>query len=403
MNYHSVYKLAYLFTTFPPEVTGSAIFNWERIQWLAKKPEYKIIALVPESFSEGALEVPDNLQGRLIIETYPSKPWPIYNLLQAPTFQASKAIRTLLDSHEPDLLTVVDIERLFWFGTWNLTGRHYAENKGIPYVTEYHTDYYNHLSTYTGGNLLREILVKPINRGLYEKCDVVLSISPAASRSLKEMGVRKFKELSMYGLDLSDYSPQNRDRRFLQKWISEEEKDCQIILYLGRIAHEKRIDVLIEAFDELQKEGGKYTLIVAGDGPEHMVGSIKNLAGTVSNVHFTGFVQGVEKAKLIASCDIFCSPSPYETFGRTLIEAMSSGVPVVSVDSGGQSDYLKHGVNAYMVPPNDIASLKNALSLAAISNNDRLISNALNDAADFSTEKRLQTLHYFYQQLLTTA
>ncbi|MEM9535132.1 MAG: glycosyltransferase [Cyanobacteria bacterium P01_E01_bin.45] len=392
--------LAFLFTTFLPEVSGSAIFNWERIKWLASKPRYKVVALVPNWQEKDSIRVPNELQESLIIEAYDSKPWPLYKLLRAPTLRAAKQINDSLCKFEPDILVVVDIERLFWFGTWNLTGRKYSLDLNIPYITEYHTDYYNHLSTYPGGKFLRDLILRPINRYLYQKCDTTLSISPAASRSLQEIGIQNYRELPMYGLDLSGFSPQKYDRQVLDCWLTESEKKNQVILFVGRIAHEKRIDILIEAFQDLLDKGFNYSLLIAGDGPKKVLKAIRLLADKTPNIHFVGFVYGEEKAKLIASCDVFCNPAPYETFGRTLVESMASGTPVVGVKSGGPADYLKDNINAYMAKPNDKDSLVNSLYLALSNKNTEIIENALKDSDVFTLENGCKALDKYYQEIL---
>lgn len=117
------------------------------------------------------------------------------------------------------------------------------------------------------------------------------------------------------------------------------------------------------------------------------------------HIHFTGFIKGETKANVLASCDVFCSPSPYETFGRTVVEAMASGIPVVTVESGAVSEYILNGVNGYLVPPNDVEGLANCLDSVLLSNHTEIIQRALQDAQQFSLEQGCQNLSHFYQQL----
>jgi glycosyltransferase involved in cell wall biosynthesis len=97
------------------------------------------------------------------------------------------------------------------------------------------------------------------------------------------------------------------------------------LLFLGRLAFEKQVDLLIKAFAQLKQKQEKCSLLIVGDGPDEVVNFLKRLAQPIPHIHFTGFMQGEEKANLLASCDVFCSPSPYETLGRTVVEAMASG------------------------------------------------------------------------------
>jgi glycosyltransferase involved in cell wall biosynthesis len=110
---------------------------------------------------------------------------------------------------------------------------------------------------------------------------------------------------------------------------------------------------------------------------------------------------GETKANVLASCDVFCSPSPYETFGLTGVEAMASGVPVVMVNSGGVSEYILDGVNGYLVPPDEVEALANCLEKVLSSDNTELIQRALQDASQFSDEQGCQNLNDYYQHLLS--
>lgn len=401
MTTHSTPTLVYLFTTFPPEVTGSAYYNWERVQWLARLGSYRIVVLAPEWQDAAALPtVPSDLAHSLILETYPAKPWLLYPLLRVPTFSAAKQIRERLAYYQPDLITVVDLERLFWFSTWHLPGRGYAKEHQIPYITEYHTDYYNHLSTYPLGNWLRNLFLKPISRYLYHQCDQTIAISTTSGKILQQLGITNFQVLPIYGLDLSAYSPQRRKRQWLESWLPTEIRDHQVILFLGRLALEKRIDLLIESFARLRQKHHKLSLLIVGDGPDNATSILKRLAQPISNIYFTGFVYGEMKANLLASCDVYCSPAPYETFGRTLIEAMASGVPVITVNSGGVSDYIKDGVNGYLVTPNNVDKLTDALENALLHSDVKITQQALQDAKQFSLEQAGQNLIKCYGRFL---
>jgi phosphatidylinositol alpha 1,6-mannosyltransferase len=403
MNKRQQHTLVFLFTTFLPEVSGSAIFNWERVQWLAKQGDYRVVILAPDWENKLQLpSIPTNLEKNLIIETYPSKPWLIYPLLHVPKFSAASKIRQKIAYYQPDLITVVDLERLFLFGTWHIPGRKYAQINKIPFITEYHTDYYHHASTYPAGKLLKEILWKPITKYLYNKCDVTISVSPTAGKVVEKMGISNSRTIPIYGLDLSAYTPSRNNRQFLASWLTEKEQQNKVILFLGRLALEKKVDILIKAFCILQNKQPNTSLIIAGDGPSEVVNQLKNLAKSIPNIHFIGFVHGEVKANLLASCDVYCSPAPYETFGLTIIEAMSSGTPVITVNSGGVSDYIVNGINGYFVPPNDVEEFSNTIEKVLSQNNEHIIQRACQDVQQFTIEQGCQRLHLYYQQLLNS-
>lgn len=401
MKAQPIHTIAFLFTTFPPEVTGSAYYNWERVKWLANQGQYRIVVLAPDWKGKVPLPVvPDKLTDRLSIEPYPSKPWLIYNLLQVPTFAAANQIRDCLAYYRPDLITVVDIERLFWFSTWHLPGKKYAKTHQIPLLTEYHTDYYSHIGAYRGGNIIRNLLLKPIHRFLYHQFDQSIALSSTSHKALQQLGILNIHFLRIIGLSLSMYSPNRRNRSRFEPWLTCEEKEHKIILFLGRLATEKRVDILIQAFSKLKEREKQCSLVIVGHGPNEVVQKLKKMAVPVSHIHFTGFIQGEMKADLLASCDVYCSPAPHETFGLTVVEAMASGVPVVTVKSGGVTDYLVDGENGYLVESNNAEKLASRLEEVLRIDNTVIVKNALTSTYELSLKRGCERLNQYYQELL---
>lgn len=399
MKSPKTYTLAFLVTGFPPDVSGVSHFNWERAQWFAKQGMYKVIVFAPD-WQERSLD-PQHLDANLIIERYPSKPWLPYKLTHVPKFFAARQISKKLADYQPDLIVITDVERYFLLSTWQLPGRGYAKEQGIPYIAEYHTDLYNFSAAYPGWQWLRNAARSSQLAGyLYRQIDKTICASTAASQSCQELGIPNTQTIPFLGIDVSTYSPNRRRRQALAPWLSAEEKDHKILLFLGRLGFEKRADLLIEAFIQLKRTAPNYSLIIAGDGPDNVVNQLKQLARQVPHIHFTGFLLGETKANVLASCDVFCSPSPYETFGRTIVEAMASGIPVVTVDSGAVSEYIFDGVNGYLVPPDDVAELAKGINKASTNNNTKLIERALQDSDRFSLEQGCQNLSNYYQHLL---
>lgn len=402
MKSQKIYTLAFLVTGFPPDVSGVSHCNWERVQWFAKQGMYRVVVFAPdwENESDSTLDLSD-FNKNLIIERYPSKPWPPYKLTHVPKLFAADYINKRLTDYRPDLIIMTDVERFFLLSTWQLPGKDYAKKHQIPYIAEYQTDLYKFSAAYPGWQWLRNIARSSnLTNYLYRHFDMTICPSTAATQSCQEMGVSNAHTVPFCGIDVSTYSPSRRSRKCLEPWLSEEERDNKIVLFLGRLGFEKRVDLLIEAFAKLKSIQPNCSLIINGDGPVNVVNQLKHLAEKIPHIHFTGFILGEKKANLLASCDVFCSPSPYETFGRTIVEAMASGVTVVTVDSGAVSEYTLDGVNGYLVPPNDVEALANGIYKALSSNNAKIIQQALRDANQFSVEQGCEKLHLSYQKLL---
>jgi glycosyltransferase involved in cell wall biosynthesis len=104
-------------------------------------------------------------------------------------------------------------------------------------------------------------------------------------------------------------------------------------------------------------------LVVVGEGPE--LGPLRQLAavrGLAGRVRFAGRVDEERKWQLLAAADAYLSATLHEGFGLVYLEAMAAGLPVVTPDHGGQSDFLEDGVTGWLVPPGDDEALAAAIA-----------------------------------------
>jgi glycosyltransferase involved in cell wall biosynthesis len=388
--------VAFLVTTFPPEVSGASHFNWARSQWFVDRG-YRVIVFAPDGQESPA---PAN---HLIVERYPSRPWLPYPLTRVPKLRAARWIDQRLRHYQPDLIVSTDVDRFVMMGCWQNPGRRYATERQIPYVGEFHTDVYNFSATYPGWRWIPKVakrfkVAKPIYRGI----DITICTSHAAAHSCHEVGIERTQVVPFYGIDPLPYSPQLRDRTMLHQWLTESERDHQVVLFLGRLGLEKRVDLLIDAFAQLKCRLPKLSLIIAGDAPSPVVDSLKRRAANVPHVHFTGVMMGAAKAKLYASCDVFCSPSPYETFGLTIVEAMASGIPVITVNSGAVAENVCDRQNGYLTPPDQVNALANTLETALLSDNTAIVRAALQTAQSLTLNQGCERLERYYAGLMST-
>lgn len=123
----------------------------------------------------------------------------------------------------------------------------------------------------------------------------------------------------------------------------------------------KNLDLLVDAFQQLQARGKNLDLIIVGDGPYRKeLQSMQNSP----RVFFTGVLTGDKLARAYASSDIFVFPSTTDTFGNVVLEAQASGLPVIVSDQGGPRENLIPGEIGFVVPGFDadaIARVINAL------------------------------------------
>ena len=134
--------------------------------------------------------------------------------------------------------------------------------------------------------------------------------------------------------------------------------DRPVILFVGRHEPRKGLDVLLDAFAELERDA---VLWVAGDGPD-----TDALRGRgVPNVEWLGQVSEEEKARRLRAATVFCAPALRgESFGIVLLEAMAASTSVVASDIGGFHNVARAERDAILVEPNDAGALRKALRRA---------------------------------------
>jgi phosphatidyl-myo-inositol alpha-mannosyltransferase len=152
-------------------------------------------------------------------------------------------------------------------------------------------------------------------------------------------------EVLFNGIDLAMYdSVPNRHRE-------------NVIFFVGRHEPRKGLDVLIDAMALLPSD---VTLWIASDGPE--TDALRARTHNDARIQWLGRISDEEKVDRLSRASAFCAPSLRgESFGIVLIEAMASGVPVVSTDIDGYRNVATDGVNALLVEPGNPQALATAL------------------------------------------
>ncbi len=128
---------------------------------------------------------------------------------------------------------------------------------------------------------------------------------------------------------------------------------------IGRLAPDKGLEYLIEAAAMLPLDC-RIRIALAGDGParDRLIRLTKQFKVT-DRVHFIGFRKDV--AELLAACDLVILPSLREGLSISLIEAMAAAKPIIATSIGSQREVARHGDMAWLVPPADAKSLRDAI------------------------------------------
>ena len=128
------------------------------------------------------------------------------------------------------------------------------------------------------------------------------------------------------------------------------------VVYLGRLAHYKRVDVMLRALRELQPRFPDLEVTIIGRGPaQRGLEQLADELGLRACTRFTGFVSDDERDRIVASSRVCVCPSEKEGWGLTVIEANAVGTPVVAADAPGLRDSVREGETGFLVPIGDVS------------------------------------------------
>jgi glycosyltransferase involved in cell wall biosynthesis len=143
------------------------------------------------------------------------------------------------------------------------------------------------------------------------------------------------------------------------------EGETPVLLYVGRFTEVKRVPLLIEAHTRARPGFARRApLVLVGGFPgewegEHPLDTIRRTGA--EDVFLAGWHGHDELPSLIAASDVVVLPSVREQFGQVLVEGMACGLPAIAVDAWGPGDVVTHGETGWLVPPDDVVALANAL------------------------------------------
>ncbi len=227
---------------------------------------------------------------------------------------------------------------------------------GIPTIAVYHTDFPRHINQIVQDARIGEFAVSVMS-WFYGSVDRILVPSRFYIDDLVSMGVPEEKmTIFPRGTDSDKFSPVWHNPSTLLNYGGRQE--TVKLLYVGRISMEKDLDVLAEAFLRLKKTRNDLELYIAGNGPylPELRGMLKD-----SGTYFCGVLSGEDLYRVYASCDIFIFPSTTDTFGNSVLEAQSSGLPAIVTNLGGPQEIIIPGRSGLVYSGRDVKELMEAI------------------------------------------
>lgn len=243
-------------------------------------------------------------------------------------------------------------------GTIGVAGLLAAKTLQMETAATYHTSFPEYVENYTK-DISLEALAWRYMILFYHSVDEVLVPSKFIARLLHRRGLRNRKLLILdRWVDLNRFSPDKRTPGFWRPYGIENEDALVKFIYVGRIGVEKNLVQLAEAYRKLCATRTDVHLIIVGDGPFRR--DMQKLVAGLP-VTFTGFLEGEDLPRAIASADAKLFPSTTDTWGNAPLEAQSSGLPVVVSDVGGPCELMEDGVTGFKVAGRDTEALYQAM------------------------------------------
>lgn len=313
------------------------------------------------------------------------------------SFRYSPAAKKLLQT-----MDIVHVHHPFLSGRLALR---YCRPLRIPIVFTNHTRYDLYAQTYLP-MMPEEISLGLLQAYLPPFCDAVdLVISPSAGmeKILRELGVTSPIEIIPNGVDLNRFyqaTPLPRaDFGF--------RKDDLLLVYAGRVAPEKNLEFLLQAFAGVAQAIENVYLLIVGGGQKQKMIEIQDFAGQLGISHrlrFTGMVAYEHLPAYLAMCDVFVTASVTEVHPLSVIEAMGAGLPVVGIHSPGVGDTVEDGKTGFLATQ-DLAAYTAKLTRICLDHEQRRqMGHAARQASTvYSIERTSRIMIEHYERLVYSA
>ena len=266
---------------------------------------------------------------------------------------ATRTTRRILEHERPDLIEVGSP----WLVPW-VTRR---ANRGLqaPLAWFYHTHFPGIIApALPSTSAIRRATGRvawDYARRLSRIFRGVLVASDTMGCLLEREGIDRVHRVAL-GVDLTRFHPQRRAaavdvRRRLGL------PDAPLVLYLGRFAGEKQLELALTAWREVERRTGAW-LVLVGQGPGEA--RLRTRAEGLQ-VRWCPYIADRDQvADLLATADLYLSPGPAETFGLSALEAMASGTPILSVDAGAVAERIRQSGAGALYPPGDAVAFAEA-------------------------------------------
>jgi glycosyltransferase involved in cell wall biosynthesis len=335
-------RVAVVSETYPPEVNGVALTVATLVRSLVQA-RHAVLVVRPAQASEDSTApgVEQMVVPGARLPRYPALRfgWPVYWRLLARFRQ-----------WRPQALYIATEGPLGWAALLA------ARKLGIPVASGFHTRFDDFVGHY-GLGFLRSTAFAYL-RAFHNRAQATLVPTRLLDEELTRGGFRNVRILER-GVDSQLFRPSRRSAQLRRDWGVDDSELA--VLFVGRVAPEKNLDLTIQAFDAIRAQGVAAKMIWVGDGPARA-----EYQARYPDHRWCGMQRGEALAAHFASADIFLFASLTETFGNVTLEALASGLPVVAFAYGAAGQHIADGVEGRTVAVGDHPAFITAAAQLAV-------------------------------------
>lgn len=323
-------RIAYVTETYPPELNGVSLTVERTVRYLRGRG-HNVELIRPRQPGEAPLDASDELRtvGCAI---------PVYRELRFGLSRVGPLVRRF-ERTRPELVHLATPGPLAWAALAA------ARTLAIPTTSDFRTNFHQYSRYYGLGAFAKPVL------GLLRRFHNLTERTFVPTRATaRELGAAGFHNLTMVGrgVDTERFSPRQRSAGLRRQWRA---GAAPVLLMVGRVAAEKNVELGLRAFELARRSQPDLRLVVVGDGPAR-----SRLQSAYPDALFVGVQRGAELAAHYASADMFLFPSLSDTFGNVVMEALASGLPVVSFAVAAAAEHVADGLAGRLVAPGDEAA-----------------------------------------------
>ena len=314
--------------TYPPEINGVAM-TLQRLVMGLTEAGHTVSLVRPRQAAHDRPGCRRSPQQMLV----PGLPIPGYRGLHF-GLPVGRRLQRQWESSRPDIIYVATE------GPLGISAVRQANKLQIPVISGFHTNFHSYTRHYHLG-FLKKIILSHL-RKFHNRTNATLVPSEDLQLDLQQAGFDNVEILAR-GVDCRLFSPEKRDEAIRRDWGVA--TDVPVVLYVGRLATEKNMDLFIRTYRAMQQQRNDLRCVMVGDGPLY-----RRLQTDNPDIIFCGMHTGESLAAHYASADIFLFPSETETFGNVTMEAMASGLAVVAYDYAAAQRHINDRQNGLVVP-----------------------------------------------------